>query len=47
MMEQKIDWSAVPIICDLLGIEDPAELIDDLLTIRRHAHKLWEAGNNG
>lgn len=36
MMEGEINWSALPIVCELLGIEDPAELVDDLMTIRDH-----------
>lgn len=43
MMGKQIDWSAIELICDYLGIDDPAKLIDDLLTIRKHVHKLIEA----
>lgn len=31
-----IDWQALPIIVDLLGVEDVAQLIDDLITLRTH-----------
>lgn len=29
-----IDWSALPIVTELLGIEDVEQLIRDLVTIR-------------
>lgn len=36
MMNGTIDWAGLPVICDLLGVDDPAELVDDLLTLRDH-----------
>lgn len=29
-----IDWSAFPVICEHLGVKDPSDLIDQLLTIK-------------
>ncbi len=29
-----IDWSALPIICDLLGVSDPEMLVSQLVLIR-------------
>ena len=31
-----IDWHALPTVCELLGIADPARLIEQLITIRDH-----------
>lgn len=29
-----LDWAALPVICDLLGVSDPEMLIRQLLVIR-------------
>jgi hypothetical protein len=29
-----IDWAALPIVCELLGVTDVERLIDQLITIR-------------
>ncbi|HRI90385.1 MAG TPA: hypothetical protein PLS93_01885 [Accumulibacter sp.] len=36
-----IDWSALPIVIDLLGVSDPETLITQLVAIRDHqtAHR--------
>ena len=39
MMEGKIDWTALEIVCDLLGVNDVHELVDDLITVRTHVYK--------
>lgn len=31
-----LDWSALPLVCELLGVADPARLIHALNTMRRH-----------
>lgn len=31
-----IDWSALPIVIDLLGVSDPEPLITQLVAIRDH-----------
>lgn len=31
-----IDWQALPIIVDMLGIQDPETLIYQLVTLREH-----------
>lgn len=33
-MMKGIDWSALPIVFDLLGVEDPELMLNHLLTIR-------------
>ena len=38
-MNGEIEWEGLPIICEIIGIEDPAELIDDLMTIRQHVRR--------
>lgn len=38
-MEGQIDWSALPIVAELIGVDDPAELIDDLMTMRNHFNR--------
>ena len=35
-MGGEIDWSALPIVCEHLGISDPGRLIDQLAVIRQH-----------
>lgn len=34
-----IDWAALPLIAEMLGINDPEALVMDLVTIRDHG---WE-----
>lgn len=29
-----IDWAALPIVCDILGVSDPETLVAQLLAIR-------------
>ena len=31
---QGVDWDALPIVCEMLGVDDPDELIRQLLVIR-------------
>lgn len=31
-----IDWAALPIVCELLGVDDPEQLIYQLVTLRDH-----------
>ncbi len=31
-----LDWTALPLVCDLLGIRDPEPLVLQLITIRDH-----------
>lgn len=31
-----LDWTALPIVCELLGIEDPEPFIHQLVTLREH-----------
>jgi hypothetical protein len=47
MMGRQIDWQALPVICDLLGVEDVEALVDDLLTVRDHVDRLMEAQRRG
>lgn len=35
-MDGNMQWEALPIVCDVLGIDDPEQLINDLMTIRKH-----------
>lgn len=37
-----LDWQALPIVVDLLGISDPEDLILQLVTVREHTR---EKGN--
>ena len=39
MMEGKIDWAALPLLFELLDIENPELFIDDLMIIRDHMRK--------
>lgn len=34
-MEGKIDWSALPVVVELLGIIDIEQLLSDLMVIRQ------------
>lgn len=34
LMGGQIDWTALPYCIELFGIDDPAQFIDDLVTIR-------------
>lgn len=34
-----IDWNALPIVCEMLGVDDPEALIYDLTVIRDN----WQA----
>ncbi len=36
MLGGQIDWSALPVICDILDIVDPETLARDLVTMRDH-----------
>lgn len=36
MMGGTIDWTALPTICELIGIEDVETLVMQLLVIRNH-----------
>lgn len=38
------DWAGLPIVCAMLGIDDPEALIDQLLTIK--THRPTTAGDN-
>ncbi len=31
-----IDWAGLPIVCELLGVSDPEQLITHLVAIRDH-----------
>ena len=39
MMGQQLDWSALPVIAELFGIDDVEEFSDDILCIRDHLSK--------
>lgn len=34
-----LDWQALPIVVDMLGISDPEDLIMQLVTVREHARE--------
>ena len=34
-----LDWQALPIVIDMLGISDPEDLIMHLVTVREHARE--------
>ena len=36
-MGRRLDWSALELICELLGVSDPERLIDQLIVLRDHA----------
>lgn len=42
MMNGVLDWSSVPIVADLLGIDDIEALTSDLITVREHVERLQE-----
>lgn len=33
-----LDWAALPMVCDLLGIDDPEHLIHQLIILRDNQH---------
>lgn len=35
-MGGQIDWAALPVVFELIGIEDPAPVIHQLVTLRDH-----------
>jgi len=35
-MMSGLDWSALPIVCDLLGVSDPEHLVQQLILLRDH-----------
>jgi len=39
MMDGQIDWQALPYIVEIIGSNNPEELIEDLITIREHMRK--------
>lgn len=39
IMGGTIDWAGLPIVCELLGVADPARLIHQLTVIRAHQHQ--------
>lgn len=41
-----MDWQALPLIVELMGIEDVQLLVDELMAIRSHVERL-EAANRG
>lgn len=43
-MQGAIDWAAIPIICDMFGIEDPEQFVYDLVIIRDHMTKEAKKG---
>ncbi len=36
-MGRRIDWAALELICELLGVTDPERLIHQLIVLRDHA----------
>lgn len=36
LMGGELDWSALPVVVDLMGEEDPESLIRALITVRNH-----------
>ena len=36
MMGAQVDWAALPIIAELLGVPDIEQLVDDVLCINEH-----------
>jgi len=47
LMGGQIDWSAVPVVVPLFGIEDVELLISQLLAIRRHVERTRDASRAG
>lgn len=37
-----LDWSALPMVCDLIGINDPEPVVLQLVMIRDHNRTAWE-----
>lgn len=35
-----LDWAALPLVCEHLGVRDPDRLISQLVTIRNHMKKV-------
>lgn len=40
LMGGRIDWAALPVVCELYGIRDPDTFIAQLVAIREHVRKL-------
>jgi hypothetical protein len=38
-MGGKVDWAGVPVICEMLGFDDPETLIRGLVQIQEHFRK--------
>jgi hypothetical protein len=36
LMGGQVDWTALPILVEMLGVEDPETLIHELTTLRDH-----------
>lgn len=43
MMGGRVEWTAMPLIVDLLGVADPEEMVHDLLIVRDHFDRLRAA----
>lgn len=43
MMGNELNWQAVPIIAELLGVEDPEMFVNDLIAIRQYGDNIREA----
>lgn len=44
MMGGRIDWAAVPIVGEFLGVQDYDELIRDMLCVLEHARRVQDNG---
>lgn len=38
-----LEWDAIPIVCDLLGVSDPESLVYQLIMIRDHGRSEMES----
>ncbi len=42
-MMRGLEWDAIPIVCDLLGVSDPESLVYQLIMIRDHGRSEMES----
>ena len=47
MMGRALDWQALPVIVELLGVEDVEMLAQELIAIRSHVERLQEVKRRG
>lgn len=43
MMGNELNWQAIPIIAELLGVEDPEMFVNDLISIRQYGDNIRKA----